>query len=275
MSRQVGRSDDVIEHGLAGVLPYAAIGAGPPLALLAGLSPFTGAGSDLMVRSMLAPVWALRDRRRLVLLNRRTSLEAGMAMADFAAEVASGLRATFSSQVDVIGVSTGGSIAQQLAADHPDTVKRLILLSAACRLGPNGKLLQRRVAARIRAGSSRQALALLARGLVPTPLQVPAGVAVWVLASRLTPGTDGLTDMATTIEAEDDFDLAHCSSQIQAPTLILAGSNDRIYSPDLFAETGRLIPEATVRVFDGRGHITVINDDGCRQAIGSFVGCSS
>ena len=36
--------------------------------------------------------------------------------------------------------------------------------------------------------------------------------------------------MAVTIEAEDDFDLARCPP-IGAPTLILAGRDDRFYSP--------------------------------------------
>jgi hypothetical protein len=43
-------------------------------------------------------------------------------------------------------------------------------------------------------------------------------------------GGDDLADMATTIEAEDAFDLATCGSPIRAPTLILAGSADRFYS---------------------------------------------
>ena len=63
--------------------------------------------------------------------------------------------------------------------------------------------------------------------------------------------------MATTIEAEDGFDLAACRGPIRAPTLILAGSEDRWYSPELFAETARLIPGSRLRVFEGRGHVTV------------------
>jgi pimeloyl-ACP methyl ester carboxylesterase len=62
--------------------------------------------------------------------------------------------------------------------------------------------------------------------------------------------------MATRIEAEDAFDLATCGSPIRAPTLILAGSADRFYSPELFAETARLIPTSRLRVFERPGHIT-------------------
>jgi len=38
----------------------------------------------------------------------------------------------------------------------------------------------------------------------------------------------------------------------RAPTLVLAGSADRFYSPELFAETARLIPASRLRVFERR-----------------------
>jgi pimeloyl-ACP methyl ester carboxylesterase len=63
--------------------------------------------------------------------------------------------------------------------------------------------------------------------------------------------------MATTIEAEDAFDLAACPRPIQAPTLILVGSADHWYSRELFAETAALIPGSRLRVFEGRGHVSV------------------
>ena len=95
-----------------------------------------------------------------------------MTMAEIAAEHADAIRA-LGGRVDVMGTSTGGSIAQQLAADHPDVVGRLFLLSTACRLGPEGKVLQRRVAARIRAGARRQATAVMVREFAPRPSPAP------------------------------------------------------------------------------------------------------
>jgi pimeloyl-ACP methyl ester carboxylesterase len=171
--------------------------------------------------------------------------------------------------VDVVGTSTGGSIAQQLAADHPDAVARLVLVSTACRLGPLGKTLQRRVAARVRAGADGRALAVIAASLVPPRRgQLAAGLAGRLLGPRLI--RSGLCDMATTIEAEDDFDLARLSP-IRAPTLILAGRDDRFYTPELFAETARLIPGATLHLLDGRGHITVMRDRRFREALTGFL----
>ena len=67
-----------------------------------------------------------------------------------------------------------------------------------------------------------------------------------------------LDDLATTIEAEDTFDLAACARPITARTLIVAGAEDRFYSRELLEETARLIPGAELLVLDGRGHITAL-----------------
>jgi pimeloyl-ACP methyl ester carboxylesterase len=256
-----------IARGTLGPLPYAALGDGPPLAVLAGLSPTTGFEGDTMVRATAGPFTA--PARRLFVFNRRPGLPRGMTMAELAAEHADALRAIGGGPVDVIGTSTGGSIAQQLAADHPDAVRRLVLVSTACRLGPLGRDLQRRAAARIRAGADGQALALMAASIVPPRRgQLAAGVAARLLGRRLVRGD--LSDMATTIEAEDGFDLARCPP-VPAPTLILAGRDDRFYSPELFAETAALIPGADLRVFPGRGHITVMRDPRFRPAFTAFL----
>jgi pimeloyl-ACP methyl ester carboxylesterase len=256
-----------IARGTLGPLPYAALGDGPPLAVLAGLSPTTGCDGDGMVRATAGPFAGLG--RRLFVFNRRPGLPRGMTMAELAAEHADALRAIGGGPVDVVGTSTGGSIAQQLAAGHPGAVRRLVLVSSACRLGPPGRELQRRVAARIRAGAEHQAVALMAASIVPPRRgQLAAGVAGRLLGRRL--ARRGLADMATTIEAEDGFDLARCPP-VRASTLILAGREDRFYAPELFAETAALIAGADLRVFPGRGHITVMRDPGFRPALTAFL----
>jgi pimeloyl-ACP methyl ester carboxylesterase len=155
-----------IERGMLERYPFAALGSGDPVVVLAGLMPTTGVDGDGTVRAALGSLGLLAPRRRLVLLNRRPGLPRGMTMAALAAEHAEAIRAGLPAPVDVIGTSTGGSIAQQLAADRPDVVRRLVLVSSACRLGPEGRRLQRRVAARLRAGARRRAGAVLAASFV-------------------------------------------------------------------------------------------------------------
>src|SRR4051794_10554545 len=132
-----------------------------------------------------------------------------MSMAELAEEHADAIRSLGVGPVDVAGISTGGSIAQQLAADHPDVVDRLMLLATVCRLAPDGRALQRRVAARIRRGAPRQALAAMMAALVPPGRgQLAAMALAWLAGPRLPDAGDDLADMANTIDAEDAFDLA-------------------------------------------------------------------
>lgn len=260
-----------IERGVAGLIPYAAIGEGPPLTVLAGLLPMTGVDGDRLVRMTLEPFARLADRHQVVLFNRRSNLPRAISFAEIATEHADAIRSTFGGRADVIGVSTGGSIAQQLAADHPDTVQRLVLASTGCRLEGYTKALQRRIAARIRAGAPRRALAVgLAEVVPPWRGRILMALVALACGPYLLDHTGDLDDMATTIEAEDTFDLAACPT-IRARTLILAGTQDRFYSRELLQETAALIPGSELTLLTGRGHVTALSDKRFTDAVERFL----
>lgn len=170
----------------------------------------------------------------------------------------------------MLGVSTGGSIAQQLAADHPETVRRLVLVGTGWRLSETARRLQMRVARHVRAGDAARAVASMAVDVVffhgeslarlLTPFASP-------FAGRL----GDLGDLATTIEAEDRFDLARCNGTIRAPTLIAAGARDRFYPRPLLEETQRLIPGSIVRTVPRRGHLTVMSDARLTATLRGFL----
>src|SRR3954468_21333071 len=106
-----------VERGQFGPLPYFAVGSGPPLVFLGGLSSDTGVEAESTVKMNGSGFKALVPHRRVPLFNRRPELPRGTTMADFGDEHAAALRDGFGDQpVDVFGISTGGSIAQQLAA---------------------------------------------------------------------------------------------------------------------------------------------------------------
>ena len=224
-----------------GGLPCASIGAGPPVLVIAGLSPVTGVQGETLLKGTAAPFRSLADDHRVTVVDRRPNLPRGITFAQIAAEHADAIRDGLGGRAHVIGVSTGGSIAQQLAADHPEVVDRLVLASTACRLEGSVKEMQRRVAARIRAGAPRRAMAVMTADLVPPWRGRTVAALAALLAGPQVLETDhDLDDLATTIEAEDTFDLARCPP-IRARTLIVAGGDDRFYARPLLEETARLI----------------------------------
>src|SRR5262249_1673258 len=145
----------------------------------------------------------LRDVRTVYYANRRQGLPEGITIAELAAEHAVAIAALDAGPVDVVGISTGGSIAQQLAADHPQAIRRLVLLSTACRLTAEGRRMQAQIAADVRRGRPQRALAS-AGAFVLFPRAEPLAR---LLAPFLSDPGD-LSDLAATIEAEDAFDLA-------------------------------------------------------------------
>ena len=240
-----------------GELPFLAVGSGPPLVVLAGLMPQAGVAHGPLRGDHERTAGLFAHDREVFYVNRRPGMPTGVTMAEVAEEHAAAILEKFGGPVDLLGMSTGGSIAQQIAAERPDAVSRLVLVSTGSRLGPLARDVQRRVAARVRAGALRQACAVFAADLMPPgPLELPAALAGWISGPRIFSDED-LGDMATMAEAEDGFDLAQLAP-IEAPTLLVGGGRDRYYGSALFEETATLIPDCQLEIRPGLGHITVM-----------------
>ena len=250
-----------------GPLPALVGGSGPPLLYLGGLLPVAGVETRMARRTAAASMRPLSDIRTVYFTNRRQGLPQGITIGELAAEHAEAIAALEAGPVDVVGISTGGSIAQQLAADHPQAIRRLVLLSTGCRLTAEARRMQAHVAAEVRRGRPQRAVASAA-AFVVLPKAEP-------LARLLTPlvGDLGdLSDLAATIEAEEAFDLAFAARPISAPTLIVCGARDRFYPRALLEETQRLIPGSLLQLIPRRGHLTAGGAPRAVAAIRGFLG---
>jgi len=254
-----------------GPLPVLATSnSGPPVLYLGGLLPVAGVDAAVARRSAEFSARPLAGMRRVIYTNRRSGLPTGMTIAELAAEHAEAIDALDSGPVDVVGVSTGGSIAQQLAADNPERVRRLVLIGTGCRLAPKTRHLQAKVAEHVRAGNGQRALASAALGVFVSggePLSRVFAPLMAPFAHRV----GDLSDLATTIEAEDGFDLASCDRAIAATTLIAAGTRDRFYPRELLEETQQLIPGSVLRRFPRHGHLRVMSDPRLNATMRGFL----
>jgi pimeloyl-ACP methyl ester carboxylesterase len=237
-----------------GGMPFLAVGSGPPLVFLAGITPNhlppRGADRRFVVRQLLP----FAGSRRVWWVNRRPGLSRDATMADIAADYATAMLMRFDGPVDVMGLSTGGSVALQLAADHPAVVKRLVVVSAAYRLGDKGREAQLRVADNVLDGRPRAASAELMgmRGAEPRTRRMLGGLG-WLIGPSFF--AHSTADLITTIRAEDAFDLGNRLADIVAPTLVVGGERDAFYSDRLFRDTAAGIPRSTLSLYDGRGHL--------------------
>lgn len=124
---------------------------------------------------------------------------------------------------DVLGFSHGGAVAQQLAADSPDRVRRLILVATSCGVGALP-------------GNGRAAL----RGL-GTPRQANG----W-------PYSDGVGMLWQSL-AFSSWSSIPFLGGIRANTLVVTGSHDRVVPPANSRVLAGRIPGASLAVVPG-GH---------------------
>ena len=243
---------------LLGGMPYLRFGTGSPLVAIPGITqnyePTVGF-ERMFVTQMLTPAAATH---RVLRLTPRPGLDPNAGMADIARDYADALRLEFPGPVDVIGTSTGGSIALQLAADHPDVVQRLIVVCAAYALGPNGKKVQRRVAEEVLAGRPRQAGREMFSAVGDKQRSRLAAGMGWLMGPMMFGKAS--PDLITTIRAEDAFDLRDRLGEIEAPTLLIGGDQDAFYTPELFRETAAGIPNGRLILYPGKGHMAAISD---------------
>jgi pimeloyl-ACP methyl ester carboxylesterase len=209
-------------------------------------------------RFALGPYSFLGDRNTVFVVLRRPGMPQGYTMRDMAADCATTIREEFGGPVDVIGVSTGGSIVQHLAADHPDVVRRLVIHSSAYTLSPSAKRLQLRVAEL--AGERRwtDASELLVGAVVPQSGAIGAARApiVWFVSRAMSwfSRPKDPSDFIVTVKAEDVHDFRDRLAEIAAPTLVVAGADDPFYTEALFRETAAGIPDGRLILYPGMGH---------------------
>lgn len=135
--------------------------------------------------------------------------------------------------VDVCGVGLGAMVAAQLAADHPERVRRLVLVGGQVR-------------------PSRSAL------------RVQSGLVRLVPASRLADAGVSKARLLATLETARELDLTEALSRIEARTLVVVGSKDRV------GQLGarplvNAIADARLRVVEGAG--AAVNVDAAGELV--------
>jgi pimeloyl-ACP methyl ester carboxylesterase len=213
-----------------------------------------------MGRMLLGLFKFLGEHYTVYVVNRRPGLPQGYTLADMADDYAAMVQDEFGGPVDVIGMSTGGSIAQVFAADHPELVNRLVLYSSAYKLGEEGQQFQRRLAELARerrwGAVSAEGLAFMflpRRGLARQMMR-PIAWLIGLLSTLFAHPPADFSDYVVTIEAEDEFDFQSRLSEIKAPTLVIGGTRDPFYTPALFRETAAGIPDARLALYEKAGH---------------------
>src|SRR5687767_3751214 len=181
------------ETTLGGGLPALVIGDGRrPVVYLPGLSSQVGLPTG-RERAMAVAGWEpLADRFSVYRISRlaRPIGSSFRQMADDHALALEGL----DPPVDLMGASTGGAIALELAAARPDLVRRLILVITGASMSANGARMLDRVFENISARRWRAAYRdIFAIGSASALGRTLMGTLAWAIGPRLVPPPDDPT----------------------------------------------------------------------------------
>ena len=215
---------------------------------------------------------AYARKYRVYMLSRRNILPEGFTTRDMAADVAYALHHLGIDHANVLGISQGGMIAQFLAIDHPELVKKLVLAVSLCR--PNDTVcttIPRRIAW-AKAGDYRSiVLDTIETSSSPSRLRFYR-LAYPVLGRTGKPKSFDrfLIHAKACITHDASAELA----RIACPTLVIGGDSDRNVGFDTSEELAEHIPGSLLHIYPGLGHAAFLEARDFRDRVLEFLSAS-
>lgn len=146
----------------------------------------------------------------------------------------------------LVGLSMGGRIARNFALEHPDRLRSLTLANTT----PGFDALSPEEVRRF-VDERRNRTADSLRSLVGSRAAPEALPALQSSFAALRPGS-----YLKTLEASVAQDRAAPIEQIRVPTLVVTGTEDKVYAPQIARDMAQRIPGAELAVLEGAGHLT-------------------
>lgn len=202
--------------------------------------------------------WRFRDDRTVYLLSRQRGLPAGYSIPEMARDHARVFEEAFGDlEVDVLGLSMGGMIAQTLAADHPEVIGKVILGVSGADITDEGRESARRWKRYARQRDWAAIRSELAAGMFSDWRAMAYPPVVRTAARPFLPRPADPEDVCISLDAILDYvneEAAGRLPRIEAPTLVIGGEQDPYFSAHIIRETAAQIPDAEACTILGAKH---------------------
>ena len=237
-------------------LPYARVGDKPEIIVnIQALSFKNEPPSSFELKSFIKSAKAFTDEYTVYLIGRKQNLPEDYSFEDMAYDYAEMIRREFKEPVIIMGESTGGQIAQYLAANHPNTVKKLIIISAAYRVSEKGAEIENQVAEYFKQEKYGKAFTTLLDLIWASKItRTIAKMLTRLFVRKIIGKIEYPNDLLTEIRGDIEMNFKERLKDIKAPTLVLSGESDIIYLAELVRATADGIPNASLIVYKGYGH---------------------
>ena len=245
---------EVTESILGPGLPTLSIGGGPQaFVYLPGLSLHPGfpIGRE---RAMAIAGWdSLLDRFTIYRMGRRIR-PVGTTFREMAEDVAATLD-ELQQPVDLMGASTGGAIALEVAAMRPDLVRSLVLVISGVRLSEEGRTKAALASHAAAAGQWRRAYAeVMPIGSTSTRGRALMATLGWLLGPRLIGIPEDPTLVLAELAAWERYDAEKLVSSVHCRTLVIGTQHDRMFTAAATRELGERLDSATTVIVPGLAH---------------------
>lgn len=172
----------------------------------------------------------------------------------------------------LVGHSMGGFVAQEAYARFPERIRALVLCFTSASFGGSGSDFARQfIAARIGPLDEGKTMAEVAARIIPAmrgPRSDPQGLA---LAERLMAAVPPDT-YRKAVKLLTTFDQRERLASIRVPTLVLAGSDDRVAPASVMERIAQKIPGAEYVLLQDCGHLGPMDQpDRFNEALAGFL----
>ncbi len=236
-------------------LSYERTGAGPPLLLIMGMSGTALTWGEPFLEELRRDFDVIAYDHRGI--GASSPLEGPLTIRQMAEDAAGLLAALELDSAHILGISMGGMIAQELALAHPALIRTLALGCTYCG-GPGSAHIDPDVLVpvmRAREAGNRELALRLVWEINVSPAYA-ADEDAWArfvaIAMRRAVAVAVIEEQARAIAAHDT---SARLGAIEAPTLVVHGTVDRLLPVANGHMIAELIPGARLELFDGVGHL--------------------
>jgi pimeloyl-ACP methyl ester carboxylesterase len=189
------------------------------------------------------------------LIGRKPNVPRDYSFTDMAEDYKRMIKREFNVPVDVVGTSTGGQIALYLAANHPEVVRKLVVISAAFRLGEKGVEIERKAENFFNQKKyGKSFVALLDYLYSPGIKKKIVTIFTRLIGKKMMGKVKYPNDFLTEIRGDIEMNFKDRLKDINAPTLILSGKLDVGYKAEDVRTTANEIPDSESIIYKGYGH---------------------
>jgi pimeloyl-ACP methyl ester carboxylesterase len=247
----------MVEKGIfSNGIPYVRFGKGDGILLVFSGGPGNTLPSGFMLR-VFSQFKHISKSYVVYMLGRKTELPEGYTTRDMSEDYAEVIRDEFDGgPLDVMGMSYGGLIAQHLAADHPELIRRLVIAMSVYRFSEEGNKLDMRYAELLSEGKKRDALRSL--GAIIEGGRIKKGLLKFFMGyigPLMWSNPDNPSDLLVEGKAETAHNSKNRLAEIKAPTLVIGGDKDYYCPVERLRETATGIPDAKLVLYEGKGHM--------------------